>query len=88
MDALVRESMVQGEQLKLVIKYHKGINWTPISLQDKECFSQCLVIRNRYKKKKIVEFRKKSLSLLIFNSAENIQIAFKTSILKHWLVLI
>ena len=55
MGALVRESMVQGEQLKLVIKYHKGSNWTPISLQDKvECSSQCLVIRNRYKKRRTV----------------------------------
>ena len=33
MGALVRESMVQGEQLKVVIKYHKGSNWTSISLQ-------------------------------------------------------
>ena len=55
MGALVRASMVQGEQLKLVIKYHKGSNWTPISLQDKECFSQCLVIRNRYKKKSLYQ---------------------------------
>ena len=55
MGALVRESMVQGEQLKLVIKYHKGSNWTLISMQDKECFSQCLVIRNRFKKKSLYQ---------------------------------
>ena len=50
MGAFVRASMVQGEQLKFVIKYNKGSNWTPISFKDKDCFSQCLVIRNRYKK--------------------------------------
>ena len=40
MGALVRESMVQGDQLKLVIKYLKGSNWTPISLQDNNAFIQ------------------------------------------------
>ena len=40
MGVLVGASMVQGEQLKFVIKYYKGSKWTPISLEDKECFSQ------------------------------------------------
>ena len=48
MGALVRASMAQGEQFKFVIKYLKGSNWTPIALQDKECFSQFLVIRNHH----------------------------------------
>ena len=54
-------------------------------------FSQCLVIRNWYKKNHYIIpglLSSEKKSLLMFNSAENIQIAFKTSILKHWLVLI